>query len=172
MNYKNKAQVWVETAIYSLIGLTIIAILLTAAMPQIDKMKDKAIVTQTTTALNELDSQIADIQQAPGNIRIVYFKLSKGTLTIDPQEEKIIYLLENTNLELSEPGLEIKEGNIILRTEEHGRNFNVFLTLDYSEKFDMSLRGNNIKNQILQSGSTDYQIKVESTQTGIDFDIL
>jgi type II secretory pathway pseudopilin PulG len=173
-----KAQVWIETAIYSLIGLTIIAILLTAAMPQIEKMKDKAIISQTTTALNELDNQIIDIMQAPGNIRIVYFKLSKGNLEINSNEDKIIFTLEDTKLELSEVGTEITEGNIKLKTEKYGRNFKITLTLDYSESLDLTYKKEN-KNQILQSGTTDYKIKIENPGTTdllekipIDIDIL
>ena len=40
-----KSQVWVETAIYTLIGLTIITIIMSIALPQIEKMKEKAIIT-------------------------------------------------------------------------------------------------------------------------------
>ncbi|MBT4165568.1 hypothetical protein HOE04_00845 [archaeon] len=167
-----RAQVWVETAIYSLIGLTIIAILLTAAMPQIEKMKDKTIIAQTTEALNQLDNSIIEITESPGNIRIVYFKLAKGTLEIDPGQEKIIFTLENTKLELSEPGKEITEGNIKLKTEEYGKNFKITLTLDYS---DLDLI---YDQQILQSGTTDYKIKLENTEainigkTQINIEIL
>ena len=57
-NFLKKGQVWIETVVYTLIGLSIIAIILTMAMPQIDKMKDKSVVEQTATALNELKSQL------------------------------------------------------------------------------------------------------------------
>ena len=57
-NFLKKGQVWIETVVYTLIGLSIIAIILTMAMPQIDKMKDKSVVEQTATALNELDKKI------------------------------------------------------------------------------------------------------------------
>jgi len=164
MNKKTKAQVWVETAVYSLIGLTIIAILLTTAMPQINKMKDKATISKATTSLNNLNNEINEIQQAPGSVRLIYFKLSRGTLTFDYENNKIIYLLENTNLELSELGREIPEGEISLRTEEYGKKFNIFLTLDYSDS--LNLTHGDEKNKILQPGTTDYRIKAENQGEG------
>ncbi len=178
MQKKNKAQVWVETAIYTLIGLTIIAIVLAVAVPQINKIKDKSVITQTIDALNTLDNKLLEIQQAPGNIRIIYFKLAKGKIEIDSENDKIIYSLENTNLELSEPGEEIREGNIVLKTEKYGRNFNIFLTLDYSEDLDLTYKTQQ-QNQILQSGSADYKIKLENPgdsrideKIHLDLDIL
>jgi len=41
---KNRAQIWVETVIYILISLTIIAIILSMALPQIEKLRDKGTV--------------------------------------------------------------------------------------------------------------------------------
>jgi len=160
MNKKNKAQVWVETAVYSLIGLTIIAILLTTAMPQINKMKDKATLSKATTSLNHLNNELNEILQAPGSVRIIYFKLSKGTITLDYKNDKIVYLLENTNLELSEPGIEIPEGELSLRTETYGKKFNIFLTLDYSDNLNLTHSGELSK--ILQPGTTDYKMKAEN----------
>ncbi len=46
-------------------------------------------------------------------------------MELDTLNDKLIYTLENTKLELSEAGQEIQEGNILLKTEEYGRNFNV-----------------------------------------------
>ena len=170
MHKKNKAQVWVETAIYSLVGLTIIAILLAAAMPQVNKMKDKAIVTQTINSLNKLDCRIIEIQQSPANIRISPFRLTKGNLEINPDANQIIYTLENTNLELSEANepdipeadkIIVTEGNILLKTEKYGRKFKIFLTINYTEILNLTYDGKE-KSKTLQSGTTDYQIKVEN----------
>ena len=43
---KKRGQIWVETVIYTLIGLTIIGLLLAVSKPQIDKQKDKALIEQ------------------------------------------------------------------------------------------------------------------------------
>ena len=156
----NKAQVWVETAIYTLIGLTIIAILLATITPQIDKMKDKSIISQSNDALNTLDSKISEVSQIPGNTRIVEFKISKGRLEIDGSDSSIRYILEDTNLKFSEIGKEIQEGNIFVRTENHGNKYNIYLTMKYNN-LNITFEGNNIV-KILQAGSTPYRLQIEN----------
>ena len=175
-----KGQVWIETAIYTLIGLTIIAILLATALPQIEKIKDKGIVIQTVGALNDLDAKILEISQAPGNIRVIEFKIGKGKLEINPAEDLITYTLEDTNLELSETDVEIQEGNIILKTKEHGSKFNIILTMKYEDGFDFTYDGGG-ETKILQAGATPYKIQIENlgsddvsaeAKTKINFNIL
>ncbi len=157
-----KAQIWVETAIYTLIGLTIIAILLSVAMPQIDKIKDKSIIKQTIEALNDLNNKISDIEQAPGNIRVVNFKVGKGKLEINPITELITYSLEDTKLELSQPGEKIQEEPIILETQEYGSNFNIILTMNYSNKLNITFAGSDENIKTLQAGTTPYKIQIEN----------
>ena len=90
-----RGQIWVETAIYTLIGLIIIAIVLSIATPQIEKMKERAIIKQTITALNEFNNEIKNVEQAAGSVKIVFFKITQGKLEIDSKQNKIIYTLEN-----------------------------------------------------------------------------
>jgi len=124
-----KAQIWVETAIYILIGLALIAIIITVATPQIEKIKDKTIIDQTISAMNTLDSKILEVQQSEGSVGKVIFKIAKGRLEIDAIENEIKYVLEDTKLELSEPGVEIKQGNIILITEKSGARYDINLIM-------------------------------------------
>lgn len=178
LNLKNSnAQIWVETAVYTLIGLALIAVLITMANPQIQKIKDKAIIEQTISAMNILDSKILEVQQSEGRVGKVVFKIAKGKLEINSVEDSIQYVLEDTKLELSEPGSEIKQGNIILKTEKSGARFNIILLMKYS--IDITNKNNeNIK--ILQEGATPYDILIENkgsslepgTTTQIDFEII
>ena len=112
------AQVWVETAIYTLIGLTIIAIVMSVATPQIEKMKEKAIIGQTLEAMNHLNNEIIKVSQVVGNVKKISFKLTKGKLEINSSENKLTYVLENTRLEFSENGTEIKEGDVYFLTKQ------------------------------------------------------
>ena len=59
---EKKAQVWVETVIYTLIGLTVIGILLGFSKPKIDSMKDKIIIEQTIDLFERINSLILDVQ--------------------------------------------------------------------------------------------------------------
>ncbi len=177
--YKKKGQIWIETAIYTLIGLTIIAIVLSVANPQIEKIKDKSIVEQTITALNVLDSKVLDISQSsPGNIRLVDFKISKGKLEIDPQTEIMTYTLENTRLELSQINKEIKEGDVLIKTENQGNKYKITLKLDYSSKLDLTnIKGNKILT--MTASPSPYKIQIENVgdngvnqNTHIDFALI
>lgn len=175
---KNKvAQVWVETAIYTLIGLTIIAILLAVATPQIDKIKDQGVIDQTLTALDELDDKISETEQTPGSIRIVDLRLVRGRLEINSSNDSITYILENTRLELSEPGELIQEGDIYLKTEEYGSRFNIRLLVDYG-RVNLTYEGDE-KSKILHGGTSPHKLQIKNVdvqdvdqKTNIDISIL
>jgi hypothetical protein len=174
--FKNKSgQVWVETTVYTLIGLTIIAILLAIITPQIDKVKDRTIIENTLTALEKINSELLDASQTTGNVRIVDLRLAKGTLQISPENNAFIYSLENTRLELSEPGEELKEGNLILKTLKTGSRFKIILSLPYE---NINLTFNQLgANKTLQQGTTPYKLKIENmgeinSKTNIDLNII
>jgi hypothetical protein len=154
------AQVWVETAVYTLIGLTVIAIILATAVPQIDKIKDRAIIEQTISAMNTLDAKIAEVEQNPGNIRSVSFKVSKGSLEIDGEKNQIRYVLEDTKLAASEPDTEVKQGNIIMKTEKTGSKYKINLIIRY-ENLNITYSDED-KLKTLNSGSTPYKILMEN----------
>jgi len=174
--FNKKAQVWVETVIYTLIGLSIIAIIFATAMPQIEKAQDRAVIEQTISALNVLDNKISEVEQAPGNSRIINFKISKGKLEINAEKDSIKYILEDTKLELSEPDEEVKQGRIVLKTEKMPTRFKITLTMDYDLDL-INKNGESIK--ILQAGATPYKIVIEnidvledSQNTTIEFSII
>ena len=162
-----KSQVWVETAIYTVIGLSVIAILLTIVTPQMEKIKDKGIIDQTINALEILDNKIEEASQIPGSIRIVDFKIAKGSLEFNSSFDSIVYVLENSRLELSEVGEEIKQGDIILKTESQGSKFKIILKLTYDNK-DITYDGAD-SDKILNAGSTPYKIQISNIgDNGLD----
>ena len=57
---EKRGQIWVETIVYTLIGLAIIAMLVAVAKPKINQMTEKAVITQTMESLNTLNEQIFD----------------------------------------------------------------------------------------------------------------
>lgn len=171
---KIKAQVWIETVIYTLIGLAIIAILLSITLPQVDKMKDRTVMTQAVDMLNILNSKILETEESQGNIRIVDIKISRGKLEINSKENTILYVLENTRLESTEIGESVKEGNVIIETKKSGDRFNVFLKVDYNNILNITYGGEK-QTKTLQQGTSPYKIIMENTgydssrKTNIDF---
>ena len=175
MKRVNLGQIWVETAIYTLIGLTIIGIVLSIITPEIQKIKERTIISQTNEALTQLNNEIQKVGQTEGNVKIIDFKITKGKLDIISSDKKIVYTLENTKLEFSEEGQEIKQGDIILKTEKVGKRFNVILELRYPN-LDITFN-NQIKSQTLHSSPNPYKIKIEnvgdnSAKLHLDFSLV
>jgi len=163
---EKRGQVWVETAVYTLIGLTVIAIALSIAMPQIQKAQDRAVITQTIDILNGIDRTITEVSQSPGNIRIVELKLSKGRIEINSTGNYIQYIMEDTTLKLSEPGESINQDNIIIRTEERGKNYDIILNMEY-ETLNFSYNGDKTL-KTLQSGEIVHKLYIENKGIGTD----
>jgi type II secretory pathway pseudopilin PulG len=155
-----RGQVWVETAIYTLIGLTVIAIVLSVATPQLQRMKDRGVVSQTADSLFLINKKMLEVGDVSGNIRIVRFKINKGSMEIDGENDLIRYGLENTNVKYSEPGVPVSEGDIVYLTEEYGSRYNIFLSLEY-EDFDIVNNGNDDK-RVLNAAGVAYEIKIEN----------
>ena len=67
-----RGQVWIETVLYTMIGLVLIGLVLGFVNPKIEESKDNLIIEQTLTLLNDLDSKINIAQD---NIRIASFSI-------------------------------------------------------------------------------------------------
>ena len=156
-----KAQIWVESVLYTLVGLAIIGILLFVTRPQISKTQDEFIIQQTVKALHEVDNKIIEIKQATGNRRIIEFQLSKGDLTIDGNNDRIRWALKGSGYMYSEPGYETKVGNIIVLTEKNADKYDITLTLDYSEDTELTIDKQS-GSRVLQPAKVAYSMILEN----------
>ncbi|MDO8516665.1 MAG: hypothetical protein Q7S33_00925 [Nanoarchaeota archaeon] len=164
-----KAQVWVETVIYTLIGLTIIALLLGYAKPKIDSMKDKFIIDQTIDLMNKVDLKITETKLgAEGNKRIIpELKISKGKLSVygayslSNLNDAIVWSLDS-KYKYSEPGAEISVGNLKVKTTGTGP-WTVTLNLTYSD-VNLSYNGKDEAYDI-NSAPTPYSLTIENLGT-------
>jgi hypothetical protein len=175
---KIKSQIWIETVIYTLIGLVIIGVLIAIANPQIEKIKDRSVLKQTMDAMDIMDTKISEVEQSAGAVGIVNFKISKGKFLIDGENNNLLYTLEDSRLEFSEVGEVIKEGNLLITTEKHGNRFNVIIKRDYSSLIDIVVAGNSDAKKLLQPGAVSYKIYIENkgqdtvdSLTKIDFKV-
>ena len=151
-----KGQVWIETVIYTLIGLAIIGVLLAIAKPKIESMKDKAIMDQSLDILNLIDYKINDIRHVPGNSRLVSVRLKKGNLIIDGEKNMIQFYFEKVNYEYSEPGLNVTLKGIKIVTEKGAKQYTVTMNLKY-DNLNITWR-KKTKRQILQPSPTPYEL--------------
>ena len=157
-----RGQVWVETVIYTLIGLAIIGILLAVTKPQIDKMKDRLMIEQTIESLNKIDAKIFEVRQAPGNKRLLEIKISRGSLTFDCASDSISWVVDS-DYKYSEIGEEINLGSLVVLTE--GANpYVVTLRQDYP--LNLTCGGMDIEKEI-SGAATPYSVLVESVGSNV-----
>lgn len=172
LSQNRRGQVWVETVIYTLIGLTVIGLLLAVSKPQIDKQKDKALVEQAINGLGIIDEKVYDVLSGTGNKRRIELKLGKGVITIDAQNDKLIWELDST-YQYSEFDVPVSAGKIDVTTTA-GSPYTIILEIEYP--MDIRYDNGELSKQIGQA-STPHIITVENlgTQNGktvINFNLV
>lgn len=132
-----RAQVWLETVIYTLVGLGLIALVLAIVTPSLNEYRDRAVIEQSIEALHEIDSVMSAIRDSPGNVRIVEFQLKRGLFEIDANTETLRFTLPDSRVIYTEPDVEVTNGRISILTTEGSRNHEVRLSLSYEGQADI-----------------------------------
>jgi hypothetical protein len=155
-----RGQVWIETVLYTFIGLTLMGLVLGFVYPRIQQAQERSLLQQSTTSLTGLDDLIQLVMtRGPGNVKKASFSLQRGTLTIDPQAETIVFEITELHTPPSEPGAAIPFGNLIMRTIPTDDSYKVQYTLQYTT-LDLSFEGEQIKT--FQASSVPYQFLVSN----------
>ncbi|MBI2452540.1 hypothetical protein HYV50_05725 [Candidatus Pacearchaeota archaeon] len=160
---KNKiAQIWIETVLYTLIGLALIGIVLAVATPKITQSRDRILVEQTITSLNSLDGKINEVlDRGPGNVRrIPEFTMRRGEMYVNSSGDNIIFVLSDIT-KYSEPGAQIKSGAVTLVTKEEKRKYSVILMLDYSGTANITFERKDILKKF-NPATTPYSLSMEN----------
>ncbi len=129
---RNLGQVWIETVIYTFIGLALIGIVLAIVTPKINELNDRSIIEQTIESLGIIDGKIGEILTAPGNVRVVEFKMKRGNLYFNASKDEISYLIDDSRSLYSENNVVIKDGRINVLTKEGSKKHSVSLWINYS----------------------------------------
>src|SRR3989344_8885507 len=102
---ERKGQIWIETVLYTLIGLALIGLVLAFITPKINESKDRAVIEQSIGLLNLIDDKInIIIDGAPGNARNIDITLKKGDLYFDSDNNKTTIVLNDITEPLTEEG--------------------------------------------------------------------
>ena len=155
-------QVWIETVLYTLIGLALIGIVLGFVMPKINERKDALLVEQSIEALQVFDAKIGEVMaQSPGSKRIISdFSLKKGDFYIDSGNKKIELTLEGLESAYSEPGVEVPYGKMNIMTNKAQKYYNVTLSVQY-DGLDIAYGDNKATRQKFGNAPTPYQFSIE-----------
>ena len=143
-----KADIWISAVLYMGLGVILLSIILAVGIPIINKVRDKNTAIDTENLMLSLDDKIRAVySEGPGSRRPFKFEIRKGTFNIDDINEKITWSFETSAL-LSEPGVDVQKGNLVLTTRDTGSK-NIYIS---SFKIDY----NNILNLTLQSSSNEF----------------
>lgn len=155
-----RGQVWIETVLYTLIGLTLIGIALGFVMPKINEARDKALIGQAINSLSELDNKINEVMQTgTGNVRQAEFLMKKGELYINSSSDEIMFTLRELTGLYSEPGVEIGMGRVKVRTEKGQKTSTTYLRVNYNA--NLTYRGSD-EGKKFSAASTAYRFFIEN----------
>src|SRR3989344_5138558 len=133
---QKKGDVWISAILYFGIGIVILTILLSAGLPVINKLRDKNVVIQSKEVMHTLDENIREvIKEGPGSQRVLTINLKKGSLRIDNDANSIIWSYDGANILISEPGLEVPEGKVIVLTTlgSQKKTYDINIRLNYAD---------------------------------------
>ena len=157
--FSSKGQVWVETVIYTLIGLAIIGLVLAVAKPKIDEKKDEASIKQAIESLGVINSEIYNVVNAgTGNRRTVDLKIGKGKLIIDMGGDVISWILDSS-YEYSEEGVPIPIGRMNVTTSV-GNPWEVRLDIGYG--VNVTFDNGDVGTRELDAAAVEYKLIIEN----------
>jgi hypothetical protein len=158
---KKKGQVLVETVVYTLIGLTIMGILLGVVTPKLKKINDNLHITNTMDfTMLPIHQNIVAVQANVGEERHITVIIKKGELVIDSQANEIVYTLRGTTFKKSQPGVIVPQGDIDILTQEANGKYDISLILNYSSS-NITFNGKD-ENKLLTASSTGYEIQIQN----------
>jgi type II secretory pathway pseudopilin PulG len=154
-----RGQVWVETVIYTLIGLAIIGIVLAGAMPRINQKRDELAIEQSIEALSVIDDKVYEIQKAVGNRRIVSLDVRQGYFVVDMDTDSLIWVVDS-GFAYSEIDYTTAVGKINVTTTGAEDNYEVELLVGYSA--DLRFDDINTGRRQLDAAPTPYDLVIEN----------
>ena len=153
--------------VYTLIGITIIGIVLGLVQPEIQKRQDAAAISASIETLRAIDSIIEEIKYVGGNTRLTNIKIGRGEMIIDGEDDKIKIIIDDSSFEYSQPGLNISSRNIFGLTVPKGKKYIVTLSLNYTQKLNITYKGQD-KEHIFQYAPSPYNIAIANNGLGKD----
>jgi hypothetical protein len=156
-----RGQVWIETVIYTLIGLAIIALLISIINPRINQMKDRAVLGQTIDSLNAINSKVVETLSSAGNTRTVELGVKRGEYVIDSNSNVIYFVLKDSSYVYSQLNQTVPASrDIDSITVVNKGKYSVSLILNYSN-YDITYSDKDIE-KVLTPASASYTLLIEN----------
>ncbi|MEK6904691.1 MAG: hypothetical protein AABW87_03800 [Nanoarchaeota archaeon] len=152
-----RGQIWVETVIYTLIGFSLMGLVLAFVIPKIEETRDRGTIEQSIAVLRDIDSLIRNLG-GPGNQRILELGINKGSMTINAHDDRIFFEIESRH-SYSQPGQNVDIGRIIANTRGKGKINIVTLALDYNGEYNITYKGQE-ENKTLTKAPVPYSLSI------------
>ncbi len=107
--YNKKAQVWIETVIYTLIGLAILGTLVAVATPKINAMKDESLIEQAMSSMETIYGKMDNAARTKGNRVKFGLDVGKGKFVVDGKNNQLYWIIDSA-LEYSSIDSTVKIG--------------------------------------------------------------
>jgi type II secretory pathway pseudopilin PulG len=160
---KNRiGQVWIETVLYTLIGLALIGMVLAFTLPKITKTQERILVEQSLSSIKLLDQIINSvIENGPDNVRIYEINFKEGNLFIDSQKDIIYFQIDEMKDYYSQPDVTIDDGNVKILSFGKKGSSSIKIALNYTRYADITFDGKNVEQRITKS-STPYKLIIRN----------
>lgn len=164
-----RGQVWIETVLYTLIGLALIALVLIFVTPQINETKDRVLVEQSIDSLQLFDEKIQEvIDQGEGNRRsIPAYSMRRGELVIDGVQNEIRFDLMDLKTTYSEPDIAIPYGRVSLTSKKDSGKDSVSMVIEYPDDVDLKYNGQDEVKKFSAS-SVPYIFSIENKDGSVE----
>ena len=163
-----RGQIWVETVIYTLIGLAIIGLVLAGALPKIEQKKDEMSISRSIEAMTNIDDKIYEVSRAAGNRRVINLEIKKGSLIINPTENSIAWVLDSS-FPYSQVGQTVPFGNMNVTTTQNG-DYEVELKVGY--KMNLTYAGGDFIEKKFDVAPTPYRLIIENVGKDVNGNIV
>lgn len=156
---KKLGQVWIETVIYTIIGLALIGMVLAFALPKIQESKDRLVVEQTIYALSNLDNKITEAAEVPGNVRIAELRIQRGALNILGKNDSLVFTIEDLRKPYSQNGSKISSGRISFISTQGQKYSSINISIDY--RYNITVNDNDV-DELMTPSPLPRRISIEN----------
>lgn len=138
-----KGDTWISAVLYIALGTIIVAMMLAAGIPVINKIRDRNVILETKDVLFGINNAIRTVmREGPGSQRSFTISIDRGSLIINDVHENINWTMESKTI-FSEIGLPIRDGDILMTTRKtsYAGRYDAELSLMYNGLADLRVFG-------------------------------
>ena len=157
---KNKyGQVWLETVLYTLVGLVLIGIVLTFITPKIKEKQDQITVQQALESLRSIDERV---RIEPGNTREIFVTSKRGQLEIKSIDNEIAFYFDDLSKAYSELDSAIRwDDRTRLLSKKLQKGYSLTAWIEYGQAYNITYNGNK-EDKIFTSATTAYRLQISN----------